>query len=207
MNGIAVYMEGGGQTGEPHTADAKAAVRVGMGEFLHTLRDRARTKRWHWKIVPCGDRATTKNAFLNARAQDPETFALLLVDSEAAVGALPKAHLKERDNWDLTAVPEEHVHLMAQVMETWFVADPNNVKAYYGKDFNEGALPKHAQPESVSKPAIEAGLEKATQKTKKGRYHKIRHGSDLLARIAPDTVKPKCPHCKRLFDSVEALLA
>jgi Domain of unknown function (DUF4276) len=204
---IAVYMEGGGQTGEPNTVGAKTAVRDGMGKFLSTLRDRARAKRWYWKIVPCGDRASTKSVFLNARAQEPDTFSILLVDAETAVASKPRAHLKKRDNWDLAGVPEEDVHLMAQVMETWFVADSENVKAYYGKDFNEGALPKHAQPESVSKSAIEAGLEKATQKTKKGRYHKIRHGGDLLARIAPDTVKPKCPHCKRLFDSVEALLA
>jgi len=200
-------MEGGGQTGEPNTADAKAAVRQGMGEFLRSLRDRARTKRWHWKIVACGDRASTKSAFLNARAQEPDTFAILLVDAEAAVKSPPRAHLKARDNWDLGGVPEEHVHLMAQIMETWFVADPENVKAYYGKDFNEGALPKHAQLESVSKSEIATGLEKATQNTKKGRYHKIKHGSDLLARVSPDTVKPKCPHCKRLFDSVEVVLA
>jgi uncharacterized protein DUF4276 len=202
-----VYMEGGGQTGEPNTADAKAAVRQGMGEFLGDLRDRARKKRWHWKIVACGDRTSTKNAFLNARAQEPDTVAILLVDAETAVASLPRAHLKGRDNWDLADLPEEHVHLMAQVMETWFVADPENVKRYYGKDFNEGALPKHAQVESVSKSAIATGLEKATQNTKKGRYHKIKHGSDLLGLISPDTVKPKCPHCKRLFDSVEALLA
>jgi hypothetical protein len=92
-------------------------------------------------------------------------------------------------------------------METWFVADPGSLNAYYGKDFNLGAVPKHAKPESVAKVAIAAGLEKATQNTKKGRYHKIKHGGDLLARINPDTVKQKCPHCKRLFESVEALLA
>lgn len=207
MSGIAVYMEGGGQTGEPDTADAKAAVRQGMGEFLRDLRDGARKKRWRWKIVACGDRASTKNAFLNARSQDPDTFAILLVDAEVAVTSAPKAHLKGRDNWDLVGVPEEHVHLMAQVMETWFVADPGNVKVYYGKDFNEGALPKHVQLEAVSKLTIAARLEKATQDTKKGRYHKIKHGSDLLTRISPDIVKSKCPHCKRLFDSVEAILA
>lgn len=134
-------------------------------------------------------------------------LSILLVDSETAVASLPKAHLKTRDDWDLTGVPEEHVHLMAQVMETWFVADPASVKAYYGKDVNEGALPKHAQPESVARAAVAAGLENATKDSKKGRYHKIKHGSDLLARISPDTVKQKCPHCKRLFDSVEALLA
>jgi Domain of unknown function (DUF4276) len=207
VNGIAVYLEGGGQTGEPGTAGAKAAVRQGMGEFLRDLRDRARRKRWRWKIVACGDRVSTKNAFLNARAQHPETYAVLLVDSETPVDVLPKAHLEQRDRWNLTGVPEDHVQLMAQVMETWFVADPVRVQAYYGKDFNAGALPNHAQPESVLKTAVTSGLEKATQNTKRGRYHKIRHGGDLLERIAPDTVKQKCPHCKRLFDSVEALLA
>ncbi len=178
-----------------------------MSEFLRDLRERARKKRWHWKVVACGDRGSAKSAFLNARAQDPDTVSILLVDSETAVESLPRAHLKTRDKWDLDGVPEEHVHLMAQVMETWFVADPERTKVYYGKDFNEGALPKHAQPESVPKTAIASGLEKATQNTKKGRYHKIKHGSDLLAHIEPDTVKQKCPHCKRLFDSVEALLA
>jgi hypothetical protein len=207
VSGIAVYLEGGGQTGEPGTAETKAAIRQGMDAFLRVLKDRARVKRWHWKMVPCGDRASTKNAFMNARAQEPDTLSILLVDSEIAVASLPRAHLKTRDAWDLDDVPEEHVHLMAQVMETWFVADPERVKAYYGKDFNEGALPKHAQPESVSKAAIAAGLENATKNTKKGRYHKIKHGSDLLARISPETVKQKCPHCKRLFDIVEALLA
>ncbi len=144
---------------------------------------------------------------MNARAQEPDTISILLVDAETAVRSMPKAHLRERDSWDLDGIPEEHVHLMAQVMETWFVADPENVKAYYGKDFNDEALPKHAEPESVSKAAITAGLEKATKNTKKGRYHKIKHGSDLLKRVAPDTVKQKCPHCKRLFDGLEALLA
>jgi hypothetical protein len=206
VSGIAVYLEGGGQTGEPGTAESKAAVRQGMGIFLQDLRERARKKKWHWKVVACGDRGSTKHAFLNARAHEPDTISILLVDSETAVASLPKAHLKTRDGWDLDGVPEEHVQLMAQVMETWFVADPERVKAYYGKDFNEGALPKHAQPESVSKTAIAAGLENATKNTKKGRYHKIKHGSDLLARVSPDAVKPKCPHCKRLFDCVEALL-
>lgn len=207
MSGIAVYMEGGGQTGEAGTADSKAAVRQGMGEFLRDLRERTRKKRWHWKVVACGDRGSTKDAFLNARAQEPDTFSILLVDAETVVASMPKGHLKELDKWDLDGVPEGHVHLMAQVMETWFVADPESVKAYYGKDFKDGALPKHATPESVSKAAITSGLEKATENTKKGSYDKIKHGSALLACIAPDTVKQKCPHCKRLFDGVEALLA
>jgi hypothetical protein len=160
-----------------------------MGEFLRTLRDRARAKRWHWKIVACGDRGAAKAAFLNARTQDPGTYAVLLVDSEASVSGLPKAHLKNRDGWDLPGVPEDHVHLMAQVMETWFVADPRALTNFYGQGFNEGALPKHAQLESVAKTTVAAALQNATKATKKGAYHKVKHASDLLAGVQPDTVK------------------
>ena len=141
MTGVAVYMEGGGQRGEPNTAEAKAAIRQGMGEFFTMLRDRARRKGWRWKIVPCGDRTTTKNAFLHARAQEPDMCALLLVDSEWPVTQSPKQHLKDRDGWDLAAAPDDHVHLMAQVMETWLVADPKALAAFYGQEFNEGSLP------------------------------------------------------------------
>ena len=70
----------------------------------------------------------------------------------------------------------------------------------------KAALPKHAQLESVAKSTIAHGLEQATKDTKKGRYHKIRHASDILMRVNPDTVQRRCPHCKRMFDSVEHLI-
>ena len=46
----------------------------------------------------CGDRRSTKSAFLNAREQDPETFALLLVDAQATVAGLSKAHIESGEN-------------------------------------------------------------------------------------------------------------
>lgn len=38
---------------------------------------------------------------------------------------------------------EDHsLHLMVQCMEAWLVADPDCLKAYYGRGFNERRLPE-----------------------------------------------------------------
>ena len=53
---------------------------------------------------------------------------------------------------------------------------------------------------------VERLLERATAGTQKGRYHKIRHASDLLQWIDPETVKTRCRHCERLFIELERLI-
>ena len=202
MKGLAVYMEGGGQT-----AESKAAIRQGMGEFLGMLRESARRKRWHWKVVPCGSGVQARVDFLNARNQEPDTHAILLVDAEVVVTSSPKQHLATRENgWHLPDVPEPGIHLMAQVMETWIVSDREALQAFYGQGFNTGALPKHADLEQVNKAQVAESLENATQNTQKGRYHKIRHGSRLLERIRPDAVRARCAHCERFLSAVGTLV-
>ena len=201
MKGLAVYMEGGGET-----AEAKAAIRQGMGEFLNFLRESARRKRWHWKVVPCGSRVQARDAFLNARNQEPDTHAILLVDAEAVVTTGPKQHLATRDDWHLPGVPEPDIHLMAQVMETWIVSDPEALQAFYGHGFNGGALPQHADLEKVDKAQVAQSLESATKNTQKGRYHKIRHASRLLERVRPDTVRARCAHCERFLSAIGTLV-
>src|SRR5213596_661883 len=98
-------MEGGGQT-----AHAKAEIRLGMSEFLVDLREKARQKRWHWKIVACGSRIEARDAFLHARQTAPDTCAVLLVDAEAAVSASPRKHLTLRDGWSLDGIDEGALH-------------------------------------------------------------------------------------------------
>lgn len=202
MSGLAVYMEGGGET-----AEAKAAIRQGMAEFLCVMRESARRKRWHWKVVPCGSRLHAKEAFLNARNKEPDTHAVLLVDAEVVVTNSPKQHLATHDGWHLTGVPDADIHLMAQVMETWIVSDREALQAFYGQGFNAGALPNHADLEQVAKAQVAHSLEEATKNTQKGRYHKIRHGSRLLERIRPGAVRARCAHCERFLSLIGTLVA
>ena len=142
-------------------------------------------------------------AFANARdhAEDDE-ITVLLVDSEAPVTAeTPAAHLRARpgDQWDLAGVPDDHVHLMVQAMETWIVADPEALAGYYGQGFQANALPARQNLEEESKDAVANALDGATRHTQKGRYHKLHHGSELLKRIDAAKVQQRCRYCDRLF--------
>ena len=174
-----------------------------MDTFLADLKNAVRANRQRWRLVPCGGRRNAYDTFQNARdhAEDGETV-VLLVDSEAAVTAdTPNEHLRTRrgDGWDLAGVSEDHVHMMVQTVETWIVADPDALTAYYGQGFQANALPARRDLEDEGKAAVTRALERATGRTQKGAYHKIRHAGDLLAVIDPATVRQRCGHCERLF--------
>ena len=95
MNGIAIYMEGGGDS-----RDGRAALRIGMDALLKPLKEIARRGRLRWRVVACGGRDAAFKAFRNA-ANGDDTIVALLVDSEGPVAATPAMHLAQRDGWHL----------------------------------------------------------------------------------------------------------
>lgn len=199
---LAIYMEGGGDG-----KDSKAALREGMEMFLAEVKDTCRARNWHWKLVCCGSRNEAYKRFQNERIRGEAGIVVLLVDSEAPVDAGPADHLAMRDGWNLDGIDNETIHLMVQSMETWIVADRDALRAYYGQGFQENAIPRHRDLEDVSKRDIAAGLGRATTGTQKGPYHKIRHARHLLQRIDPTTVRQRCRHCERLFETLLRLIA
>ena len=196
---IAIYFEGGGDS-----AETKAALRQGLSAFLKPLVDMARQKRCRWSVTSCGGRNDAYDAFIDALEKEPDTFNVLLVDSEMVVAALPRAHLQQRDGWNLDAAGEGQVHLMAQCMETWLVADPEALAEYYHQGFHAGALPKRIDLEEEPKAQIYAALEAATRQTQKRSYGKIEHASTLLKRVSSGKVRIRCKHCDRFFKTVSA---
>lgn len=201
MTGIAIYMEGGGdRTG------TRAQLRRGMEAFLRSLKQAARRKALHWKLVTCGSRDAAFRRFRNAVATEPEAVNVLLVDAEGPVTNGPHEHLRTRDRWDLSGAAESRLHLMVQTMETWIVADPNTLRSYYGADFKAARLPSRTNLEEEPKEQLQRRLRDATKGAQKGEYHKIRHAKDLLELIDPDVVQERCPHCKRLFRELGQVL-
>lgn len=201
MIGIEIYLEGGGLGKE-----GRDALRDGMSRFLGSLKAEAQTRRLKWRVIPCGGRSETKRQFDASNKLSADWLRILLVDAEEEVTKRPYLHLNLRDNWTLSANDEHRIHLMAQTMETWVVADLNALRAFYPRDLNETALPRANDLESVSKADIAAGLERATSKVQKGRYHKLMHGPKILALADAGTVRERCRHCDRLFVEVENLL-
>ena len=207
MSAVTIYMEGGGDK-----KGTKIQLRDGMAVFLNKeLNAAANTKKWKLKIICCGDRRRTYRAFRDARKNaSGDEVVMLLVDAEAPVkSSTVVEHLRDRpgDGWDLNDVPENHVHLMVQTMETWIVADRDALSGFYGQGFLENALPKHENLEEVDKSEVASALDRATERTETKRsYHKIRHASQLLKLIDPRKVREKCSHCELLFSRLEEVL-
>lgn len=201
---IRLYIEGGGDS-----LYGRSRLRAGFRRFFDELVERSRAKaRVRWQFVMCGPRDAAFHGFRQALKDHPSAFNILLVDSEGPVNKPPWEHLATRDPWQRPAsASDESCHLMVQTAEAWLVADPEALQRYYGKGFALGSLPRTSNIEATPKVALEAALEKATQGTQKGRYHKIEHCSDLLSAVDPARVRARAPHCERLFTLLEKLLA
>lgn len=197
MSSIAIYMEGGG-----NKAGSRAMLRTGMDVFLAEIKDACRVQKWHWRLIACGTRDEAYKGFRNGNAD----IVVLLVDSEDPVSLTPIDHLTARDGWNFDGANDDHVHLMVQAMEAWIAADPDALGAYYGKHFQKNALPRRQNLEEESKIDIVKKLDRATQGTQKGVYHKIQHAGYLLQRINPAIVRKRCPHCDRLFKTLGRLI-
>jgi Domain of unknown function (DUF4276) len=199
MKEIAIYLEGGGDT-----VQQKSELRTGMDVLLGVEKQSARAKKLRWKTVPCGGRQQAYEAFHDATQKaDGETLLVLLVDSEDAIAAetanaqanaqARMQHLVNREpNWNFAGVDPKQVHLMVRCMEAWIVADPDAMADYYGQGFHANCLPNRQNLEDEPKPDLYAKLKKATEKTQKGAYAKIKHASKLLALVDRSKIGKKC---------------
>ena len=185
---VCVYVEGGGPKAKDQAA---TACRKAFHLFLEkVLGDKPKPR-----IVASGSRDDAYHDFCRSLDNDPDTFAVLLVDSEDPVvgGRTAKAHLQDRERHWTGSMPEEQVHLMVQCMETSFLADKAALAKYYGNKFKESALPANPKIEEISKQDVMKGLVAASKSTKKGTYHKTNHGFDILEGIDPAAVRKASP--------------
>lgn len=201
VKAIRIYVEGGG-----NQSDTRAAVREGFSRFLSPLREMARERDLGWHVTPCGSRGATFEKFMLALSHYPRDFNVLLVDAETAVAKPAWEHLRDGDGWPLSGTIDRHCHLMAQAVEAWMVADPDALAEFYGHGLHRGALPRRQDVEVIPKTELYAALNRATAACRKGKYHKIHHGSEILKRIRPERVRRRARHYDRLFTSLEDIL-
>lgn len=202
---IQIFIEGGG-----NSTYGRERLRAGFGQFFGAVVQRTRKHAVRWRLIMCGPRVETFKRFQQALRLHPGAFNILLVDSEGPVnGATPWAHLAahQDDQWQRPSdASEDACHLMVETVEAWLLADPEALERYYGKGFAMGSLPRTKSVESIPKATVTTALERATQGTRKGGYHKIDHCSDLLGMVDPERVRARAPHCEQLFTVLEGLL-
>lgn len=200
-----LFVEGGGDNKALRTAARKA-----FQSFLTKAGLAGRLPR----VIACGGRGEAYNDFVSALAElRPGDRAYLLVDSEGPVtvgasedAAWSQVGSRQGDEWERpTPRHTDHLHLMVQVMESWFLADRRTLAEYYGNGFEEARLPASTRPiEQVPKTEVEPALDRAARHTKKGGYAKGRDSFTLLERIDPDLVRAASPWAQRLIAALDA---
>ena len=193
-----LYIEGGGEG-----KDLRTRFRKGWRTFFDAAGVDDRTK-----IVRGGGRQRTYDMFAVAvRDRRNDTLPLLLVDSEGAVqsGHSPWQHLLARDGWNKPdEAGEDQAFLMVQFMETWFLADKDGLRRYFGSGFRERAIRQWPDLEAVPKETVLNALAQATAACRKV-YGKGRTSFELLAHINPARVATACPHANALLQRLSAL--
>lgn len=188
---VRIYVEGGSQ------GSIKSDCRKAFRSFFEKV-----VAPGSFKVIASGSRGDAFKDFCAALKTNQSDYIVLLVDSEEAVTTDPWQHLSARkeDKWHRPAgAHDDQAHLMVQVMESWFLANPEILARYYGQEFLASSLPDQPNVELVPKQAVYDALRHATRKTQKGEYHETRHGFDLLEQIDPARVRAAAHHAERLF--------
>jgi len=194
VSGILLIVEGGGDRKSGRT-DCRRGFRL----FL----ERANVSPMP-RIVAGGGRQQTYERFKRVISEGQTAY--LLVDSEAPVDEAhrqdPWKHLKERDGWDKPGgATADQCHLMVQLLEGWFLADPSSVAAYFGKGFKTEKLGNSPDIEVVAKADVYERIRLATKDTRKGGYDKGRDTSDILAGLNAGKISGRSYFAKRFIDN------
>ncbi len=196
---VRLYIEGGGDNRR-----LGAQFREGWTKFFEAAGLGGRMP----KVVRGGSRTQTFDRFeRDARERSTDAVPLLLVDSERRVEAGHSVwqHLRASDGWNKpVGAGEDDAFLMVQIMETWFLADRDALRRYFGSRFTEHALGQWAKLEEVPKATMLDALHKATEGCP-NRYAKGRVSFELLAHVDPARVEASCPHGKALLARLREL--
>ena len=123
----------------------------------------------------------------------------ILVDSEDPVvdSEKPWGHLKQRDGWNRPqGADDEQVLLMVTCSETWIVTDRQTLQGHYGAALQESALPLLNDMESRDRRSTQDALVQATRNCK-GAYAKGKRSFTVIAKLAPERLRPHLPSFAR----------
>ena len=184
--------------------EGSARLREGFNKLIRPTIERASHNSVRFNLIAGGSTEETIKDFKKAESSHTDAYIVMLIDSDQAYDSGLLMNVRSQIGAN---VQDEQIHFMVQVMESWFLADRDTLKKYYGREFQERRLPQNSAVEQIPKSDVIAGLENATRGTSKGKYHKTRHAPQLLSNLDADKVCSAAPSCKRLFDALQQLLS
>lgn len=114
-------------------------------------------------------------------------------------------HLQVRDGWSQPHdAGDSQAFLMVVAMETWFLADRELLKGYFGRELVESHFKAWPLLEEVPKETVLNALQAATAGCSSP-YEKGKVSFELLAKLNPSRVETECPHAKELLERLRGL--
>ena len=180
--------------------EGKATLRSGFEVFFADLKTAARGACSTIQLVAARNGLSD---YRKASRTHPDAWNILLKDSEQAMPADPR-QLGKSHGIDPAFV--DRVFWMVELMEAWFLADPQMLAEYYGQGFVRTTIGQPADVERVPKAEVLNRLKHATRNTSKGEYHKVKHAPYLLEKLDGSQVRDRAQQCRQLFEAVMAKL-
>ena len=176
MKEVSIYFEG------------DQLLTEGLREFLSIEINLARTHKVRVKLIASGARAEGKS--LAGKKLQPKATHFILKDSEKPIReATPK-----------------NTFYWIEVMESWFLADPNAIQKALGSCVNTSKVPQWTSVEKVAKADVFSKMSSLTKPCGTGKHYDHAHPPKLASRILRhldrDTVQRKSPECKRFLTTL-----
>jgi len=180
--------------------EVNTTLRAGFKRFFASLEREARQAGARVDLIAAKDGPSD---YRKAARSHPHAWNILLKDSEES---MPESPVTLCQKLGILEAHVDDVFWMVELMESWFLADPQALADYYGQNFSANAIGATRDVEQISKADVERRLKSATRNTSKGKYHKVRHAPHLLERLDANRVQSRAAHCRQLFVAVTAKL-
>jgi len=92
----------------------------------------------------------------------------------------------------------DRIFYMVQEMEAWFISQPDVLDTFYKSDITKKIPKKHAS--EFENP--DEKLQEWTRDSKKGKYHKVKHGTVLLEMLDTDKLMKDFPDFTGLVNTL-----
>ena len=192
-----IYVKGGGCGQDSKDVDIRC--REGFRKLLERCKFAKRMPR----LAACGGRDAVFNHFKSAHDKNTSAAYLAMwIDSEEPMEDIEKAwkHLQNAKTVSKWSQPhascDDQVLFMTTCMETLIVSDRDSLKAHYGDNLQESALPTAVNLEQLGRHDVQDKLQNATRNCKNA-YAKRKRSYEILAKLNPETLKKHLPSFAR----------
>lgn len=153
--------------------------------------------------MPLGGRRAVYDRFVTEHSVKTGSYIAMLIDSEEPMANIEAAwnHLENVTTVERWSRPhnadDDQVLFMTTCMETWIVADRDTLKAHYGNELQESALPPLFDLDLRSRHDVQKQLIHATRNCSNF-YSKGPRSFEILGKLTPAALEKYLPSFVRI---------